>query len=294
MVFRLTLAGTCLLGLGCWATAEEFRQSFVNQKFSTDDFKYSGPNARKQVKEGPQGLHIVLPAEVPKQQATGLVFQHPPKGDFEITTTFELVKADPPKSGYGVGAQLYIVMESPNKEAITLGRYSRTKEGHQLVFSRITGPMGKRKVTSKLFSAEALTGQLRLVRVGSEVTALVAREGEKEFQELHRFELGEAPLIMVRVGADPGTVTADSPFEIRIKDFSVVGTDITRPIPPAPEAAEGPSPRKLLLYGVAGGSALLLLLGGLTAWLFSRREKKAEEAKPQLGPPTQANKPKKP
>jgi hypothetical protein len=110
----------CLVGvLGLFALfpdnplegASRFYQDFRGRPIDRGFFKLTGHQS--QIKEEAEGLRITLPAQGAKPMPTGLVANFRVAGDFEITTSYELLKADQTADGSGVGVQLYIVMESP-------------------------------------------------------------------------------------------------------------------------------------------------------------------------------------
>ena len=73
------------------------------QKINRELFALTGPNAREQMFEEPEGLRIVLPSDAERQDPIGLVTRFPIRGDFEITAAYEILRSDKPSAGYGTG-----------------------------------------------------------------------------------------------------------------------------------------------------------------------------------------------
>ena len=74
----------------------------------------------------PQGFRLTLPSKRPDLGPVGLSLATALRGDFEVTTTFEILKAEEPKTGHGVGVLLAIT------PAARIGRLVRA-DGRQVV-----------------------------------------------------------------------------------------------------------------------------------------------------------------
>ncbi|HTU91287.1 MAG TPA: DUF1583 domain-containing protein, partial [Gemmataceae bacterium] len=236
------------------------------QPINTKFFKFTGPKARQQMTEEAEGLRITLPAEGTNPQPTGLVANFPVSGDFEITTSYELLKADKPANGSGVGVQLYIVMESPTQEAILFGRFHAPHLGHVYTCARLgTNAEGERQYVPTSFPAPTNAGRLRLTRNGSRVICLAAESDGDDFQPIHEFELGAADLSVVRVAADTGN--SNNPVVVRIGDFEI-------------RAAGAPLWRRAWPYLISTIFAIFICAGGLWVW----RRRRLKPAKPAMKP----------
>jgi hypothetical protein len=247
-----------------------FRQDFRGQKVNDELMRYMPPNAWQQMKEEPEGLLISIPVKNIKQDPVGVAPKFRVKGDCEITTSYELLKADRPAKGYGQGVSLYITT-TPSKDAVMLANFYRVDEGHVYTCERLTGPNTNRRRIMKPFPTDARAGKLRLVRRGAFVTCLVA-EGNNDFRELHQFELGLEELSLVRAAAhtnDPAL-----PVEVRIHDFEIRPLEVALAVPvlAPPETSLPPEERGWVLWAELLGLAFVLALAAsLGVWLYRRQ-----------------------
>jgi serine/threonine protein kinase len=288
LVAALCLAGT--IGLFAQPTKENqinpdgtnrFYQDFRGRPIDKRFFMFTGPKAPRQITEEADGLRITLPAEGEEPQPTGLATNFRVIGDFEITTSYELLKADKPADGWGLGVQLYIMMESATREAVLLGRFHDPRQGHVYMSGRMTTDAeGKRRYRNENHAADARSGRLRLTRRGSLVTCLVAENNSDDFQSIQEFELGTADIVLVRVAADTGH--SQSPVEVRIGDFEIRALGVPAEVSPQP-----PRWRRLLLYLTLAIGAACICAGGLRVWRCRRQqEKPAKTATKPPGPAT--------
>src|SRR5262245_4208357 len=78
------------------------------------------------IKEEAAGLRITIPDTWQHAYGgTGVRTKFGLKGDFEVTTTFEIITADLPEKGYGVGVCLRVVKAEPSKEVANWNRLVR-------------------------------------------------------------------------------------------------------------------------------------------------------------------------
>jgi hypothetical protein len=140
-------------------------------------------------------------------------------GDFEITTSYQILHADQPTKGHGVGFELYLASETEGYEAITLSRLSRVNEGEVYFGTRITtNEDGTKNHFSHYAEATGSSGQLRIVRTGKKVT-FYAAEADRLFRELFTHEFDSENLETIRLAAFPGW--APNAVDIRILDLRV-------------------------------------------------------------------------
>jgi hypothetical protein len=142
---------------------------------------------------------------------------------------------------------------------------------------RMTGPKGKRSYPTKAAPATGMTGQLRVTRVGSEVTYSAAEEGG-DFHELWRYELNTDDVKMVRVGAYSGQTL--EPVDVRILDLKIRAADMAiEQASDSPLLSVTPPETRGRGWMIGGGIVCLLFAGGLGAGAFfllrSRRAPKA-------------------
>jgi hypothetical protein len=245
--------------------AQQLRADFRGRPVDERLFLYTGPNARRQMKEEPEGLRISLPApDVQKQQPTGLVLNAPVAGDCRITAAYELLRLERPKEGYGAGVTLYVLTDTPTKEAVMLSHFSRILEGDVYSCARLsTNAAGKREIRTKYFAAKARAGKLRLTRKGPIVTFSIAEGEGDEFSELQQVEFGTEDLAMVRVAADTGN--SATPVEGRLQSLAVQAESLPLlDIPAAAPRARWP------LYIALASFSVLAFAGCLWIW-WSRR-----------------------
>jgi serine/threonine protein kinase len=231
---------------------------------------WTGRDGDEVIEPEEKGLHITLPVNRRRTEPVGLVVNGPVAGNFTITTGFELVRADRPRTGAGVGYELYITTNSPGREAIALARTKQSDDQDVFACSRMTtDPQGKRQYTTHVFPASAAAGRLRLTRSGPEVTCWAADGAAAELQELCRFDLGVEDLKYVRLCAHPGQ--SAEPVDIRILDVRI-GADVS---PPGSTSAATATPaggmRKGVALPVCLGLAFTVALIALAAWVFRAR-----------------------
>jgi hypothetical protein len=223
---------------------------------------FAGPNAFELCKTEADGLRISLPPNREHPWPVGIRASFPVKGDCEITTSYELVRADRPFTGYGVGATLYIVADGPAKRAAMIGRLNRPEGSDYICDHNWTNDLDKRKYQRNTFPSDVTSGKLRLVRKGQAVSYQVQGPGENEFRELQQIQFGTEDLVEVRVACDTGNST--SPGEILIRDFDIQAADLPTgsPVP------------KGWWFLVVLGIATLIATGGL--WSYFRRRRPEE------------------
>jgi Protein kinase domain/Protein of unknown function (DUF1583) len=235
---------------------------------------YVGPNAFEYCKTEAQGLRISLPPNREHPWPVGVRLGFPVKGDCEITASYELLQADTPASGYGVGATLYIVTAAPAKQAAMIGRLNRPEGSDYICDFNRTNELGKRKYQRNTFHSDAQSGKLRLVRRGALVSYQVAEGGASEFRELQPpVDFGTEDLVEVRVACDTGN--SSSPGEIRIANFEIRGQELP---------AITPVERGWWLLTALGVTLLVLALA-VWSYLWQRRRTQ-DGGDPSLEPST--------
>src|SRR5262249_34744169 len=146
-----------------------------------------------------KGLAIRLKARRKGDEPVGPNLEVTVRGNFEVTGWYEIVQADKPNEGGGVGVELRIA--TPPNEAISFTRVL-TREGSETIgCRRETTVNGKRVFQSSVFPAETKSGRLRITRQGSEAILWASEGGAEDFKELCRYELGTEDLQAVRFAA---------------------------------------------------------------------------------------------
>ena len=109
----------------------------------------------------------------------------------------EILSADQPATGNGVGVALNIGNNFELRKFAKLGRFWRPAEGSvYVVESWNRDEPGNYKVTC--FPTDVRLGRIRLSREGSTLFYLVADGADKEIREVHRAPFGTDDLALVR------------------------------------------------------------------------------------------------
>jgi serine/threonine protein kinase len=270
------LAGALLLQPGPPAEpspAGEFYQDFRGSKPPLPPLQLTGSDAQAVTRPEEEGFRITLPARRKQTDRVGLVLPTRVKGDFEITSGYELLLANQPTEGHGVGINLFIEIDTPRRDVAEVARIVRQNEGEVYCCDRIsTDDEGKRTYHLDFFPTDARKGRLRLTRLGREVTLSAAEGAKGEFEELCRYDLGTEDVILITACAFPGF--AQNPVDLRIQDLRVhllnaaAVASLERP-------AAGPRGRGSRGWlAAAGALGLVILLTALGVWLVVRRSRR--------------------
>jgi hypothetical protein len=198
----------------------EFHQDFRNGEFDSKALRFVGGYIEERVRRERDGLHIRIPAGFDKPEAVGVTPRFRIHGDFEITASIAIVKADNPIRGYGVAAALWVETDTPTAEAATIERGIIPKEGERFTSTRISGPPPPeaRKYDVRRALAESRSAKLRMARVGSKIITSYA-DGDKPIRVLRTVELGSEDLTLARLGADTGV--SDHSIEICLEELTI-------------------------------------------------------------------------
>jgi Protein of unknown function (DUF1583) len=198
--------------------AVEFRQDFRDSKLDTRTMSRVGGDAEQFVRTDPAGLRIRIPAGLNNHEAVGIAPRCRVHGDFEITVSFTIVKADTPIRGYGVGASVWVETNTATNEALTIERGIIPKEGERFTSTRVSGYPLDRKYNVRRALATSRSGKLRMERVGTKVTTSYA-DGDKPFRVLRTVELGPEDVTLVRLAAETGV--SDHSVEVLFEDLTI-------------------------------------------------------------------------
>jgi hypothetical protein len=223
-------------------------------------FTLDGPDANEVIKQEEKGLRITLPAKRRSELLVGVAATFTVAGDFEITSTYELLSADRPPDGNGVGVALEVATDDNLTKFGKVSRFVRPERGdvYQTEFWIKTQP-GSGKHTFTPTTARA--GQLRLVREGSTLRFLVAAGPANEFEEINRREFTTEDLDICRFGVNNHGSPAG--VDVRLIDLRI------RSGPASPPSIL-PKPKRWML-AVAALVFILVLLGALGLLLQVRR-----------------------
>lgn len=207
--FIIQLAVASLL-LGSWPAraeqpAEDYEFDFSNGRFDADaliPMGYDSPFSMRFIRPERNGLRIAIPSSQGRSRPKmGLFAAFKLEGDFEITAGFDLVKADAPEVGMGVGANLYIMAEGSLNGA-TLRRCV-APDGQEAFFVHwaLRQADGSRRADAMYVSAQSREGKLRLARTGTKLSYLVAEGDDLEFREIKAVEFGADPVSLIQLQA---------------------------------------------------------------------------------------------
>ena len=135
------------------------------------------------------------------------------KGDFRITARYVILDMPPPQGGFGPGVSLWV--EDAQGERAAVERRLREREGHVFAGYRGRCQEDGTYLHSAPFhetSSEAMSGWMRLARVGKEIRYQVAGPHVQRFTQIHEEEFTEDEVARVRVvvqtGGSPTAVDA--------------------------------------------------------------------------------------
>jgi hypothetical protein len=258
--------------VGAEPLPELLRQDFRGGKITEPVLKRVGQTPERYMKGEALGLRITLPGKQ-ALAPVGVSSRLAVHGDFEITLTYQILKADKPSTGYGAGVSLWVSSTEAGDATATLARFVRPKEGDVYSTDHASnGPDGKRKHRDRRFPSESSTGRLRLVRSGPTLLYLVANGNDSDFRELRKEEFGSEPLKAVRVAAETGG--APVAVDVRLIDLEIRAKELSASPPPAHTARRS----DWWVWCAALAAGAVLALGGL---FYRRRSRsRASEQKP--------------
>lgn len=245
-------------------------QDFRGSRKPIEPLVLFGPDAERMSKPEEGGWRLTLPAERRTTEPVGLETKAPVRGNFTLTTSYEILRSEQPRSGYGVGFELFVMLATPANDAFGFYRVALVKEGEVFLCIRSNVQRGQRMHHKDVFPAMGKIGQLRVTRQGSDFAFLAKEEGAPDFRELVRYDLGPADLKSIRLAAFTGH--AKYPLDLRIVDLKVSADGLV----PDNSATVGSSPtrwgRGWLL--ASGMTTLVIVLCSFGVWLLSRRERR--------------------
>jgi hypothetical protein len=213
------------------------------------------------------GARITLLAGKKEANTPGIATNFKIHGDFEITGAYEILNVDRPAEGYGVGVSLYAAIDPDTNDAISLAR-RLTKDGNTAFLSNRMkrGAKAPDRVQSR--ASTALTGALRLKRVGSKIRFLVSEPGTTEFVQMAEEDFDSTDIRFIQFGGNAGNATAG--LDLRLLELTVHAEDL-----PGYEAAQPANPRAPAanaeaVHGVTMSGWLIatILIGGFVVILF--------------------------
>jgi hypothetical protein len=153
-----------------------------------------------------------LPKDRKRLGQVGVFTTFPVKGDFEITAAYEILHADQPNEGWGVGATLYVYVDEPTKNAVGIYRLNRPKGVQTIHWDCVVTPAdGPRDYHSDRIACDANLFRLRMIRKERTLTSYWAPglEGD-DFREIGTKEFVSDDLRTVALN----TTTGSKPFDL--------------------------------------------------------------------------------
>jgi hypothetical protein len=177
----------------------KYRENFTHDfrgKPLPAELTFFGKGVEQYAKEEPQGLRFTVPKERDNYQPVGIKTLFAVQGDFEITVAVEILHADVPAAGFGVGATLYVNKTIEPTHGATLGRLMRSPGRSVVVWDRSPGE--KEKFEGGDRPCEEKLVRLRLKRNGTLWSyQWAAGEQGDEFAEIHQCRFGDAKIKQV-------------------------------------------------------------------------------------------------
>src|SRR5262245_47063612 len=242
----------------------DFRGASIPDELAQLPWNYPAMTVEK------EGLRIRLPKERKMMGQVGIHTTFPVKGDFEITAGYEILHADPPSEGWGVGVTLYVYVDEPVKNAAGIYRLERPK-GVQTIHwdCAVTDADGRRDYHTDRVSSDAKIFRLRMTRKNRTLNCFWAQglTGD-DFREIGTAEFLSDDLTTVALN----TTTGGKPFNLDVRFLDLRIRSSIKSLSD-PDPAQSPGDRLwqrrrlwlvLLLLGVA-------LTAGALSWRLRRR-----------------------
>ena len=250
------------------APPTEFHQDLRHGHALLPPVSLVGPDAALVARPDDRGLRVTLPADRKRLQAVGIVAKFAIAGDFEITGAYELLSADRPERGFGVGVNLMISPAPDLKKVAKLCRFHRVKEGNAYL-ADMTLKEPEKKYQHHAEATQDRSGHLRLVREGSLVRFQVAEARAKSFRAGYQTEFGKEDIGVVRFVVNTGESPAA--VDARLVDLRIRSTALPNQPPTDPRAP----PEKGGRWIVAAAILVSLLLSGALGFYLWRRKRDA-------------------
>jgi len=271
VVVVLALSGSTALG-------ENHYFDFRSRSLPDNLILFNAPEGNKIIRPENEGLRISIPESyIHPYGGIGAMTTFGVKGDFEITATYEILQADKPTTGFGVGLSLRVHKQEPSKEVANIARLVRAK-GQQIVLCNRSLELPGKKPQYPEFRTPCTDkiGRLRLKRVGTALTYSHANGaiGEK-FDEIHTLEFGADQIRRVDLvgmtGRQPCNMDARF-LDLRIQDESVQALDQPQTGQAKTDPESDTVPRGWrTVAGLAVLATIFLLIAAAPAWwLFTR------------------------
>jgi hypothetical protein len=222
-----------------------------------------------------EGLRIKLTKDRKMTGQVGVITNFPVKGNFEITAAYEILHADQPTEGWGVGATLYATAEDEAvRNAVGIYRLNRAKGVQTIHWDRVVTRDGQRDFKNGRIACDAKQFRLRMTRSNRTVTCFWAPGlAGDDFREIGSTEFVSDDLRTVVLNTTTGNVPYD--LDVRFVDLRIRSSVKSKLEPDlAPSVGERVQRRwRLWLVVLFFGMALS---AGLLTWRLRRRRQTAE------------------
>jgi len=256
------------------AAAFELTYDFRGSKLMPSGFQLGGNVQDLTVKPEEAGLRLNLSGTVPNGIGrAGLEMKTTLQGDFSFTAGYEILRAESPTKGNGVGFEMYAHTVHKPQQGFGVYRMEQVEHGELYLVSRAyfkeNGQQGWR---NKSFPTATKSGRLRITRTGTQVTAWAAEGKELAFKKLSSDELGLDDIKVIWLMAYTGHVS--HPLELRLTDLEIrSGAPIPVAAAPPPEEAPSPPPtsRWHLLWAMVVLAVILCIAAAILCGVLFRR-----------------------
>jgi hypothetical protein len=267
-------------------SAKEVYQDFRGKPPTPPDFRLAGPDLKAVTKSEAAGFRITLPKTRKAHFAVEIAPTFAITGDFEITGTYELLAADMPTDGYGVGVALNISTTNDLQKFLKISRVMRPDD--KSVYMAEYWNKGADEWTGPQLATEVRSGQLRLVREGFNARCQVSEGPGKEFVTvLEKEGFGTEVIRYLRFqvtdGMKPGYAVDARLVDLRIRYDIVSPAKVANPVAPTPDAPSDDGRKadtrdRLALKVVVGMTIAVLFAIALGSFVHVRRRRAAQKS----------------
>lgn len=246
----------------------------------TDLICKRGPEAMRAVTFDTDGLRVHLPRGEPGDRSggTGIVVRLNVKGNFEITTAFEVLDELAPPVGTTTRFTMNVDLERPRPTFATLSRQTTAKGLIQLLGRvEVSGEAGEKPlVKSKPITTKMKAGRLRMRREAATLSFLAADAGSNEFQMIDTFPFAADDVRGIHLVGATGSLGLD----VRVTGLHVRADAIPNAPGRAAVVAETPPPvversgRRWILAGLLILVPILLA----AAWIATRWSRRTDRS----------------
>jgi hypothetical protein len=229
-----------------------------------------GPLIDPMVRAEPEGLRFTLPRDRAGTGSVGLSMAVTVGGDFEITTAFEVLRADEPaplSGSYGVG-----VLMSINEKA-RVGRLLRAGNRHVLTWDRWATVDGEPRFFCGAAPSVGNVVRLRLARRKNVLHFLGSTErAGDQFQEAYQcdFDAPEVTLLRLELASDVGN-GQNGALDVRLLELRIRSS--TAPVAPAVAPDEKAAAAPLNTWFIGAAALGLVVPLALVAGVVARRHR---------------------